>query len=450
MKFNLTFPEILLFITILIAIHIYRKRKKIIRWWREWRKERRGPRQLRPRAPEDCPECNSWIHWFPKKPNREVVPWSEVKSNRGRKKTVDTSGYACLNLFCHYFGVTDAHIHALVSEGKRGKNKDIQYFRCQNCGKRRTSRIGTPMYCLKTSLSEVAQVVTALSEGLDISAATRVFGYHHKTISGWVTRMGKHSARLHERLFFRAIDSGHVQLDELVTKVKDSPDRVWVWTAICAQTKLIFGVHIGGRMIEDACSLMHQVWMRLKRDVFPVFTSDGLNRYFHGLTAHYGNWEKPPRARKYHWIPDIRLLYAQIVKSRSGRKLKFLKTVFQLGEKDVIQELLQELGFTGTIQTSYVERSNLTLREHVAPLSRRTWSIAYDIDHLWLHIQVGLAYYHLVRWHQSLRVSVRGPSKYRYRTPAMAAGLVKKRWSVAEILMVPVPERMELRPFPVA
>jgi hypothetical protein len=38
-------------------------------------------------------------------------------------------------------------------------------------------------------------------------------------------------------------------------------------------------------------------------------------------------------------------------------------------------------------------RSNLTLREHVAPLSRRTWSLAHDQLHLWLHIQWGLTYY---------------------------------------------------------
>jgi transposase InsO family protein len=69
------------------------------------------------------------------------------------------------------------------------------------------------------------------------------------------------------------------------------------------------------------------------------------------------------------------------------------------------------------VQTAFVERANLTLRELIAPLSRRTWSIAYDRHHLRLHSQWGLAYYHFCRPHQSLTTPIRGPSKRRYRTP---------------------------------
>jgi len=64
----------------------------------------------------------------------------------------------------------------------------------------------------------------------------------------------------------------------------------------------------------------------------------------------------------------------------------------------------------------------------VAPLSRRTWSIANDKHHLQLHIQCGLAYYHFCRPHQSLTIDIRGPSKRRYRTPVMAANLVRRCW----------------------
>ena len=62
----------------------------------------------------------------------------------------------------------------------------------------------------------------------------------------------------------------------------------------------------------------------------------------------------------------------------------------------------------------------------------------------------GLAYYHLVRSHLSLRLQIRGPSRYRHRTPAMAAGLTRRRWSVAELLLIPLPEGIRLHPFPVA
>lgn len=263
-------------------------------------------------------------------------------------------------------------------------------------------------------------------------------------------RAGQHSERLHERLFFQAIKAGHVQLDELYTRVKSVAGTVLAWSAITAKTKLIFALHIGGQAIEDACLLFHQIRLRLVEGCKPVFTSDGRNQYFHGMTAHYGYWDKPPRARVFHWFPAEDLPYDQIRKERRGRKVKFLYSIIRLGTRTVIRKMLLGLGYSGLIQTSFAERAYLTLRELIAPLSRRTWSIAYDLYHLKLHIQWGLAYYHLSRVHQSLRVRVRGPSKYRHRTPAMAAGLTKRRWSVAEILLMHVPDEVWLKPFPAA
>ena len=451
MKINLTALELLLFgLCLGVTIFWLKYGKKIRRWWQEWHKRHRGPQQLRPREPGDCPECAKGYHRLPRRPRRDVVPWSEVKDPRGAKKQVDTTGYACLHIWCRYFGVTDPAVHALVSDGYRGVNNDILYLRCQCCGKRKTSPAGTPMYRLKTPLHKVAMVLIALSEGVDISAASRIFGHHHSTISSWLERAGQHSARLHERVFFQAVVAGHIQMDELVTKARSNAQKLWVWTAITAKSKLIVAVHIGGRAIEDACLLFHQLQLALAPGCLPVFTSDGLNQYFHGMTAHFGHWEKPPRARKYHWTPDDALQYAQLYKSRHGRKVKFLYSLIRLGTRAAIREMLQALELSGLVQTSYVERSNWTLRELIAPLSRRTWSLAYDLYHLWLHIQWGLAYYHFCRAHQSLEVRVRGPSRCRYRTPAMAAGLTRRRWSVAQILLTPVPKEGWLAPFPVA
>ena len=93
--------------------------------------------------------------------------------------------------------------------------------------------------------------------------------------------------------------------------------------------------------------------------------------------AHYGFWDKPPRARKFHWFPDPRLLYAQLRKSRRGRRIKFVYSIIRLGTRQAVRGALEALELSGLVQTSYVERSNLTLRELIAPLSRRTWSLAY-------------------------------------------------------------------------
>ena len=128
--------------------------------------------------------------------------------------------------------------------------------------------------------------------------------------------------------------------------------------------------------------------------------------------------------------------------------MKFLYSIIRLGTRDAIRLGLQGLGLSGRVQTAYVERMNLTLRELIAPLSRRTWSMAHDVEHLRLHIEWGLTYYHLARPHMSLEVRVRGPSKRRHRSPAMAAGLTGRVWSVEELLLIPVPEGMSFEPSP--
>jgi IS1 family transposase len=69
-----------------------------------------------------------------------------------------------------------------------------------------------------------------------------------------------------------------------VTKVRSSAQKLWVWTAITARSKLIVAVHIGGRAIEDACLRFHQLQLALAPGCLPVFTSDGLNQYFQAVS----------------------------------------------------------------------------------------------------------------------------------------------------------------------
>lgn len=448
MKINLTFLECLIFLFVCICLAIWMKHgRRIRRWLRDYFRQRRGPRSLKPKSPADCPACNQGFSLLPLRPQPDVVPWRERRSPRGRRKRIDSNGFSCVNLSCEYFAIADAEIHALVSNGRRGPQQ-IQYWKCQACGGCRTSRYGTPLYWLKTPLTQISMVMTALAEGLDISAGTRIFGHHHRTITRWLERAGQHSERLHQRLMHQAVEVGHLQLDELVTRVKQDAERIWVWTAVTAHSKLILAFHVGRRASSDAHQLLHLVWQRLLPDCLPIFTSDGLNQYFYGITAHFGFWEKPPRARKHHWFPDIRLKYAQLRKRRQGWKVSFLYSIIRLGTRQAIRAGLQALNFTGKVQTAFVERANLTLRELIAPLSRRTWSMAYDRYHLTLHIHWGLAYYHFCRPHLSLTMTIRGPSKRRYRTPAMAAHLVRQRWSVRDLLQLPLPEGIWVDAFP--
>ena len=73
-------------------------------------------RLLKPRTPLDCPACRlaSTPSSVVGPPPAPVRPWREVKRRRGAPKRVKTEGYACPNPQCPYFGITDAHVHALL------------------------------------------------------------------------------------------------------------------------------------------------------------------------------------------------------------------------------------------------------------------------------------------------------------------------------------------------
>src|SRR5262250_2262631 len=89
----------------------------------------------------------------------------------------------------------------LFGDGKHGRSEPIQTFRCQKCRTTFTARRDTPLYRLKTPAQQVALVLSAMAEGLDPSAASRVFGFRQATITRWLTRAGEHAQSLHKHSF---------------------------------------------------------------------------------------------------------------------------------------------------------------------------------------------------------------------------------------------------------
>jgi hypothetical protein len=119
-----------------------------------------------------------------------------------------------------------------------------------------------------------------------------------------------------------------------------------------------------------------------------------------------------------------------------------------VGEEGEYRKRLKRYGLSGKINTSFVERVNLTIRQNVSKLTRRTWGPAVYTSELVEHLEWWRVYYHFVRYHESLRVKLgepierkgkRQPQRYKKQTPAMAAGLTDRRWKVKELLLMPLP-----------
>ena len=90
MKFNPTFLEILIFLLLSICFYIWLQHgRRILRWLQDYFRRRRGPRTLRPKAPDDCPACNTSWSLLPGGTKPEVIPWSQVKGPRGRLFSIE-------------------------------------------------------------------------------------------------------------------------------------------------------------------------------------------------------------------------------------------------------------------------------------------------------------------------------------------------------------------------
>ena len=179
----------------------------------------------------------------------------------------------------------------------------------------------------------------------------------------------------------------------------------------------------------------------------PIFRSDGLRLYFYALTAHFGHWISPEGGRKRIWQLAADFIYGQVKKLPRRRRLVKVERVMLCGSFDVLASRMRAVGLSGRLNTAFVERLNLTLRQSVALLTRRTWGAVPQASELTLHVHWWRAYYHFARYHEALRVE-RGATRprhgqqvtchYRSQTPAMAADLASRRWTVLELISCPM------------
>jgi hypothetical protein len=140
------------------------------------------------------------------------------------------------------------------------------------------------------------------------------------------------------------------------------------------------------------------------------------------------------------------LLYAQVVKTMRRRRLVAVKHRVVFGTQRAIEQVLAACGWH--INTSFVERLNLSLRQRVAAVRRRSAMPCKSEDGLGQQLVLCQVYHNFVLPHTSIRQALaapvapygRGSAKvWRPRTPALAAGLTDHVWSLREVLMCRVP-----------
>jgi hypothetical protein len=145
-------------------------------------------------------------------------------------------------------------------------------------------------------------------------------------------------------------------------------------------------------------------------------------------------------------MPQPQLLYAQVVKTVRRRRLVAVQHRVVFGSLEAVTHVLAPLGWH--IHTAFVERLNLSIRQHVAAVGRRVSTLCKGEDGLRQQLALYHAYYNFCLPHASLRQPVPqaghtngtgSATQWRPWTPAMAAGLADRVWTLREVLLLRVP-----------
>jgi IS1 family transposase/transposase-like protein len=380
-----------------------------------------------------------------------------------RPRTVDTSMHFCPHSDCDYrgwLGLNNLRANGHPSGGL------WRQFHCTSCDGFFPEHHGTIFHGKQAEVELIVRVLACLAEGLGIRATARVFEVDAHTVLHWLVEAAE-QLRAFSAYFLCEVHVQQLQLDELyavLSAVKEgeitaakaikrlSRSPHWVWVAIDPVTKLLVAIDVGERTLAMTQRFIHHVTQVLAPDCAPLFLTDGFREYATALLTHYGHWVQPPRRQaqgpvpKPRWMPQPQLLYAQVVKTTRRRRLVDVTHRVVFGTIEAVNQVLSPLGWQ--INTSLVERFNLSLRQHVAAIGRRTSTLCKGEAGLRQQLALYHVYYNFVLPHASLRLPLAesmatngtGSAKvWQPCTPAMAAGLTDHAWSLREVLMFRVP-----------
>src|SRR4029453_9781906 len=374
-------------------------------------------------------------------------------------RAIDTSQHCCPHAGCDYrgwLGLGNLRANGHPSGGP------WRQFHCTSCKGYFLETHGTIFHGKQASVERIVHVLACLAEGLGIRATARVFEVAPNTVLQWLVEAAEQvrafSASflcdLHleqvqlDELFavLRALKAGAINADEAIRRLERSPS--WVWTAMDPTSKLLVVVDVGCRTLAMAQRVVHQVTQVLAPGCVPLFLTDGLKDYGTALLTHFGQWMQPERRQdkgplpKPRWMPLPELLYAQVVKSYRRRRLVGGKHRVVFGTQLAIEQVLAACGWT--INTAFVERLNLDIRQRVAAVGRRVNTLCQGETGLREQLALFQVYHNFVLPHASLRQACAEPlvsngrgsaKRWRPCTPALAAGLTDHVWSLKEVLL---------------
>lgn len=429
------------------------------------KRSERAVGETAPLKAADCPACQAAAA---KAAEASPPAPPRLEQKRGRRRSVDTSSHYCPKEQCAYYGWVglgniraNGHPH-----GSRWRQLE-----CRVCHTYFMETVNTIFYRKRVPAERIWQVLTALAEGLGIRATARVFNLDPNTVEAWLHQAGQQMTAVSHYLI-HDLHLTQVQVDELWALLgqremdeagqRRQHSKRWIWTGMDPVSKLWLAYVVGDRSQEYAQLLIHAILLLLAPGCLPLFISDQWSAYGAALLTHFGHWVQLPRrgARgplpKPRWLPQPQLLYAQLVKQRLKGRVVAVSHRVVYGSLNAVEAVLQQ-SVGQVINTAFMERLNLSIRQHVAALGRKATTLAKGEVGLADLLALYQAYYNFCLPHSALRLPLPqplptngtgSPKKWLPCTPAMAAALTDHLWSMEELLLFRVPPWPQCQPVP--
>jgi IS1 family transposase len=250
----------------------------------------------------------------------------------------------------------------------------------------------------KLPLAKRAQILTLLCEGVSMRSIERIVGCSINSVDKLLEKAGAACAAYHDE-HVRGVAAKHVQCDEAwsfiyakaknVRAAKNAPPEagdVWTWIGIESETKLILSYLVGGRDAEYALALMDDLRSRVTTRM--QLTTDGHAAYLSAVEEAFGS--------------DID--FAQLVKL--------------CGEPPSSPEAARRYSPSDCVGTR-----KHSMRMSIRRFTRLTNAFSKKIENHAHTVALYALWYNFVRIHKTLRV-----------TPAMAAGVSDRLWSVEDVV----------------
>jgi IS1 family transposase len=268
----------------------------------------------------------------------------------------------------------------------------------------------------KLPLAKRVLILNMLVEGSSLRSISRVADVSINTVTKLLVDAGETCLALHDETV-RGVKASRIQCDEIwsfnyckqrtLPEAKAAPmdaGDVWTWTALDADTKLIVTYAIGDRSITTARPFVEDLCARLSNRV--QITTDGHRAYVEAIEGAFGGDVDFAQLVKLYGptpSPPGRYSPAQCIGAKKRRVT---------GKPDEAH-----------VSTSYVERSNLTIRMANRRFTRLTNAFSKKIDNHLYALALFFTHYNFCRQHKSLKGS----------SPAMAAGVTDTLWSLEMI-----------------